>query len=81
MLSLYFYKLMGKIEEHKGKTSLMIDDYMVEKVLHKIKEIRDIKNFNNIKILINADDKLLYDITLKRHELLKMAINFIRSYF
>ena len=54
---------------------------MVEKVLHKIKEIRDIKNFNNIKILINADDKLSYDITLKRHELLKMAINFIRGYF
>ena len=37
--SLYFYKLMGKIKEHERKKLLMADDYMVDKVLDKIKEI------------------------------------------
>ena len=30
---------MGKIEEHKGKRYLMVNDYMLDKVLDKIKEI------------------------------------------
>ena len=44
----------------------MIDDYMVEKVLEKIKEITGIEKFGNTKILINSDDKLSDDNTLKR---------------
>ena len=38
MLSLYFYKLMGKIEEHEGKKNLTVDKYMIDKVLQKIKK-------------------------------------------
>ena len=29
---------MGKIEEHEGKKYLMVNDYMLKKVLDKIKE-------------------------------------------
>ena len=44
----------------------MVDDYMPEKVLHKIKEVIGIKKFGNIKTLKDTDDKLLNDITLKK---------------
>ena len=43
----------------------MVDDYMLDKVLNKIKEIIGIKNFDDTKILMDADDKLPDDITLK----------------
>ena len=64
----------------------MIDDYMVHKVLDKTKEIIGIKKFDDTKILINTDDKLSHDITLKRvvillTVLIKMVINFIHSFF
>ena len=36
----------------------MIDDYMVDKILHKIKEIVGIEKFDNTKIFINAKGKL-----------------------
>ena len=34
-LSLHFYKLMGKIEEHEGKIDLMDYDYMIDERLKK----------------------------------------------
>ena len=43
----------------------MFDDYMVDKVLGKIKEIIGIENFDNTKTLIDTDDKLPGDSTLK----------------
>ena len=49
----------------KGKKYLMIDDYMVDQILKKIKRIA-IKNLDDIKVLIITYDKLLDDITLKR---------------
>ena len=33
-----FTKIMRKIEEHDAKKYLMVDDYMLDKVIHKIKE-------------------------------------------
>ena len=45
--------------------SLMVDDNMANKVLDKIKEIISIENFDDTKILINTDNKLSDDITLK----------------
>ena len=42
---------MGKIEEHKGKRYLMVNDYMLDKVLDKIKETIDISKFDATKIL------------------------------
>ena len=37
MLSLHYPELVGKIKEHEGKIYLMVDDYMLDKVLNKIK--------------------------------------------
>ena len=34
----------------------MIDDYVLDKVLDKIKEILGIEKFDSTKILIDADD-------------------------
>ena len=64
----------------------MVDYYMLDKVLDKIKEMIDIENFDYTKILIDTDDKLSDDITLKNvvilvTVLLKMTINFIRKSF
>ena len=36
----------------------MIDEYLLDKVLGKIKEIFGIENFDDTKILIDTDDKL-----------------------
>lgn len=63
MLSLYYHELMGKDKEHEGKKWLMIDDHVLDKVLRKIKQRIDIGNFDDNKILIETDDKLLDDIT------------------
>ena len=63
MLSLYFYQLMGKIEEHEEKKSLVVDDYMINKVLYNIKEIIGTETYDGNKILINTDDKLPDGIT------------------
>ena len=45
MLSLHYHELMGNIKEHEGKKYLMADDYMLDKVLEKIKEIISIGKF------------------------------------
>ena len=39
ILTLHYHELIGKIEEHEGKNYLMVNDYMLEKVLNKIKKI------------------------------------------
>ena len=43
----------------------MVDDYLLDKVLDKIKEIIGIEKFDDTKILIDKDDELPDDITLK----------------
>ena len=57
---------MGKIGEHEEKKYL-VDDYMLDKVLkkHRVKEIIGVEKFDNTKILIDTDDELPDDITLK----------------
>ena len=47
---------------------------MPDKVLDKIKEITDIEQFDNTTILIETDDKLPYDITLKNVTILLICI-------
>ena len=42
MFGLHYYELMEKIEEHDGKKYLIVIDYMLGKVLDKIKETIDI---------------------------------------
>ena len=53
---------MGKIDEYERKTYFMSDDYMLGRVLGKIKEIAGIEKFDDTKILIDIDDKLSADI-------------------
>ena len=57
----FVLSLILKIEEHERKKYLMVDDYMLNKVLDKI------------KILIDADDKLP-DITLKNVVILMTCV-------
>ena len=64
MLSLHYHELMEKIEEHKEKEYLMVNDYMLDKVLDKIKETIGIVKFDDTKILIDTNDKLPDYITL-----------------
>ena len=47
------------------KKYLMIDGYMLNKVLGNPKEIIGIKRFDDTKILIDTDEKLPDDISLK----------------
>ena len=58
MLSLHYHELMRKTEEHKRKKYLMINDYMLDKVLDKIKEAIGIVKIDDTKILIDTNDKL-----------------------
>ena len=49
----------------KEKKYLIFHDYMLDKVSDKIKEIICIEKFVDTKFLVNTDDELLDDITLK----------------
>ena len=40
---------LQKIDEHEGK-KLIVDDYMLDKVFAKVKEITDTENFGNTKM-------------------------------
>ena len=40
MLSLCYHELMGNIQEHGGKKYLMVDDYVLDKVLDRMKNNR-----------------------------------------
>ena len=59
---------MGKDKEHEGKKCLMTDDHVLDKVLSKIKQRIGIGNFDDNKILMETDDKLLDDITSNKIE-------------
>ena len=52
----------------------MVDDYMLDKVLDKNKEIKGIDKFDNAKILSDTDDKQQNYITLKNVEILITGI-------
>ena len=56
MFSLYYHKLMGKIKEHEGKNYLIVENYVLDKVLESTKNITGIENF--LRFLIDTDDIL-----------------------
>ena len=64
MLNLYYDGLIGKIEEYEGKNFLMVNNYTLDKLLDKIK-IMGIEKLDDIRILIDTDNELLYGVTLK----------------
>ena len=47
------------------KKYLIVDDYMLDKVLDKIKKTIGIEKFHDTKILIDTDDKLPNNFSLK----------------
>ena len=53
-----------KNKEHKGKKHLILNDYMLDKVLDKIKETRGTAKFDDTKIFVDRYDKLTDYITL-----------------
>ena len=65
VLSLNYHEVMGKIEKNEEKKYLMVDDYILDKVLGKIKKIMNTEKIDNTVILIDTDGKLPDDITLK----------------
>ena len=64
-LNLYYHELTAKIEEHQGKKYLMIDDYVLDKVLYRIKVIINIVKFDCNKILTDTGNISVDNITLK----------------
>ena len=65
MLSLHYHELMEKIEEHEGKTYLVVDDYMLDEILDKFKQIIAIKKIDDTIIFIDTNDKFQDDISFK----------------
>lgn len=56
MLSLHYQKLLEKIKENKKKKCLVVDDYIINKVLDKIKGIINIKKSDDTKISIDTSE-------------------------
>ena len=65
---------MRKIEEHEEKKYLVVVNYMLDKLIDKIKEIIGIDQFDNTKILIDTDDKLPDGITFKNVVILMTCV-------
>ena len=59
-------ELTGKIEENEEKKWLIVDDYMLNKILGKIKDLISTEKSVDTKILIDTFNKLPDDITLKK---------------
>ena len=56
--------LWERSKNMKGKKYFMVDYYILNKVLGRIKEVIGIKKFDNNKTLINTANKLPHYITL-----------------
>ena len=54
--------------------NLMVHDYMLNKALDKVKGIISTDNFDNAKILIDADDKLPSYIALNNFVILMTCV-------
>ena len=86
-LSLYcYYELMRKTEEYERQNCLICADNILYKVLNIIKETLSNQKFDDTKILIDTDNKLSDDFTVKNimnliTVLLKIAISLMNNYF
>ena len=58
---------------------MIVDAYTLDKVLDKIKMIISIEEFNDTKILVETDDKLPDDVTLKIVALLITCVSRIKD--
>ena len=64
ILIVHHHELMGKSKEHEGKKHLMVNGFMLDKSLDKIKKTIGIVKFDDTMILIDMDDKFPEYITL-----------------
>lgn len=70
---------MERLKDTRKKT---FDGYTLDKVLNKIKTIIGIEIFYDAKVLIDTNDKLLDEVTLKNSVILITSIKkFILKYF
>ena len=85
ILSLHYHELMWKIRKPEEKKYLVVDYYMllklldkgkiiIDKVIDYSKEIRNIEKFQDTKILIDTDDILADVITFKNIKLITYII-------
>ena len=58
ILGLHYQELMGKIKEHEGE-KIIVEDYILDKVLDKNKEVTGIEQFDDAKTFIDPDNKLI----------------------
>ena len=58
---------------------MIVDDYTLDKVLDKIKMIITIEEFNDTKMLVETDDKLSDNVTLKIAVLLIRCLSRIKD--
>ena len=65
IINRHYDELMGKIGENEVEKYLMVNNYMLDKVLDKIIETIDIGKFDDTKILTDSIDKSSDYITLK----------------
>ena len=61
----YLSRIYGKEWRTWKKKYLISNDYILDKVLDKIKMVIGIEKFDEAKILIETDDKFLDEVTLK----------------
>ena len=62
MLSLCCHELMGNIQEHGGKKYLMVNDYVLDKVLDRIKNNRHWRTFRFWRFFIEDFDRYAWCI-------------------
>ena len=63
MLRLHYHEIMERNGE--WEKYMMLNDFMLDEVLEKIRMIISTEKFDETKILIGADNKLPDDVTLK----------------
>ena len=81
---MYYLELMENIDKYEVKK--IFHDHMLDKVFDKIEELVGIEIFDDTKVLIDTNDKLPDDITLKDVVVLmtcfiKDGDKFIQNYF
>ena len=63
LLRLHYHEIMERNGE--WEKYMMLNDFMLDEVLEKIRMIISTEKFDETKILIGADNKLPDDVTLK----------------
>ena len=71
IIHLYYNEIIWKNEKYEGKNTWWL--MIIHKVLEKIKRI-GIEILDNIKVLMDTDDKLLDDITWKNAVILVTCV-------